>query len=125
MEYAVIAAGEGSRLAREGVVYAKPLVPVGGEPLIDRLCRIFSDNQASLIHIIINEEREEVRRHVENLQHRYPIRLIIKNTPSSMHSFYELASGITEEKFCLTTVDPVFDEQEFSGKTILSTDIWP
>ena len=27
MEYAVIAAGEGSRLAREGVVYAKPLVP--------------------------------------------------------------------------------------------------
>ena len=114
MEYAVIAAGEGSRLAREGVVYAKPLVPVGGEPLIDRLCRIFSDNQASLIHIIINEEREEVRRHVENLQHRYPIRLIIKNTPSSMHSFYELASGITEEKFCLTTVDPVFDEQEFA-----------
>ena len=114
MEYAVIAAGEGSRLAREGVVYAKPLVPVGGEPLIDRLCRIFSDNQASLIHIIINEEREEVRRHVENLQHRYPIRLIIKNTPSSMHSFYELASGITGEKFCLTTVDPVFDEQEFA-----------
>lgn len=39
MEYAVIAAGEGSRLAREGVVYAKPLVPVGGEPLL------------SLIHI--------------------------------------------------------------------------
>ena len=94
MEYAVIAAGEGSRLAREGVVYAKPLVPVGGEPLIDRLCRIFSDNQASLIHIIINEEREEVRRHVENLQHRYPIRLIIKNTPSSMHSFYEFARYI-------------------------------
>ena len=55
MEYSVIAAGEGSRLAREGVVYAKPLVPVGGEPLIDRLCRIFSDKQATIKQIFINK----------------------------------------------------------------------
>ena len=114
MEYAIIAAGEGSRLAQEGVAWPKPLVPVCGEPLLDRLCRIFAANGASRIHIIINEERDEVRRHVEGLQDRYPIRLLIKNTPSSMHSFHELAAGITADRFCLTTVDPVFDEEEFS-----------
>ncbi|MCD8288084.1 MAG: NDP-sugar synthase [Porphyromonadaceae bacterium] len=114
MEYAIIAAGEGSRLAQEGVKAPKPLVSVGGEPLIDRLCRIFSENRASRIHIIINEEHLEVRHHVEALGRRFPIRLVIKSTPSSMHSFYELASGIEGEKFCLTTVDPIFDEQEFS-----------
>ena len=52
MEYAIIAAGEGSRLAREGVSLPKPLVRVAGEPLIDRLCRIFMLNDASRIHII-------------------------------------------------------------------------
>ena len=31
-----------------------------------------------------------------------------------MHSFYELAAGITAERFCLTTVDTIFDENEFT-----------
>ena len=114
MEYAIIAAGEGSRLAQEGVAWPKPLVPVCGEPLLDRLCRIFAANGASRIHIIINEERDEVRRHVEGLQDRYPIRLLIKNTPSSMHSFYELSRYLKDDKFCLTTVDTIFREDEFA-----------
>ena len=41
MKYAIIAAGEGSRLASEGVEKPKPLVCINGEPLIDRLIRIF------------------------------------------------------------------------------------
>ncbi len=41
MKYAIIAAGEGSRLSQEGVQLPKPLVKVGGEHLVDRLIRIF------------------------------------------------------------------------------------
>ena len=37
MQYAIIAAGEGSRLCHEGIAAPKPLVKVGGECLIDRL----------------------------------------------------------------------------------------
>ena len=37
MKYAIIAAGEGSRLAAEGVAEHKPLVRVHGECLVDRL----------------------------------------------------------------------------------------
>ena len=40
MKYAIIAAGEGSRLAEEGVAEPKPLVRLGSECLIDRLLRI-------------------------------------------------------------------------------------
>ena len=43
MKFAIIAAGEGSRLAREGVDLPKPLVTVGGEPMIERLARIFHE----------------------------------------------------------------------------------
>ena len=43
MKFAVIAAGEGSRLAEEGVKHPKPLVELHGEAMIARLVRIFKD----------------------------------------------------------------------------------
>jgi len=46
MKYAIIAAGEGSRLAAEGVESPKPLVKIRHERLIDRLIRVFMDNDA-------------------------------------------------------------------------------
>ena len=46
MKFAIIAAGEGSRLAQEGVSLPKPLVSIGGEPMIERLVRIFNANGA-------------------------------------------------------------------------------
>ena len=66
MKFAVIAAGEGSRLAEEGVKHPKPLVELHGEAMIARLVRIFKDNGAEEIDIIVNtihpETREFVRR---------------------------------------------------------------
>ena len=41
MDYAIIAAGEGSRLAQEGVKWPKPLVRLNGVALIDRLIDVF------------------------------------------------------------------------------------
>ena len=41
MNFAILAAGEGSRLAQEGVQLPKPLVRVNGEAMIDRLIRSF------------------------------------------------------------------------------------
>ena len=41
MHYAIIAAGEGSRLKHEGINVPKPLVRVGGSTLIERLTGIF------------------------------------------------------------------------------------
>ena len=55
MKYAIIAAGNGSRLAKEGVTAPKPLVKVNGEQLIDRLVRVFCNNNATEIVVICNE----------------------------------------------------------------------
>ena len=54
MNYAIIAAGEGSRLAQEGVNEPKPLVKVQNEHLIDRLIRVFMDNDAEKYKLIEN-----------------------------------------------------------------------
>ncbi|MDR2563788.1 MAG: NDP-sugar synthase [Prevotellaceae bacterium] len=114
MEYAIISAGEGSRLANEGVKTPKPLVKLGGTTLLERLMNIFQRNGASSISVIINNENEEVKNYVGRLKLDVPFRLVIKSTPSSMHSFYELSRYLHSDKFCLTTVDTVFRETEFS-----------
>jgi NDP-sugar pyrophosphorylase family protein len=116
MNYAIIAAGEGSRLAKEGFTLPKPMVSLNGEMLIDRLISVFARNGAENIFIIINEESAELEQHLESLDPSLPIRITRKSTPSSLHSFYELlknSDGV--EAVCLTTTDTVFKEEEFKA----------
>ena len=122
MIYGIIAAGFGSRLRNEGISVPKPLVEIGGECLLDRLIRIFMDNEASEIVVICNDRTALVASHLAMLQRdglqgrRLPLRFKARSTPSSMHSFHELSGWLrrTGEPFILTTVDTVFAEREFA-----------
>ena len=113
MNYAIIAAGEGSRLAQEGVSKPKPLVELQGEPMIGRLINIMLRCNAQ--SIIVNEHMTEVRNYLESLTLPVPLNLVVKTTPSSMHSFWHLSKVIPKGKFCLTTVDTIFKETDFKG----------
>ena len=115
MNYAIIAAGEGSRLAQEGIAKPKPLVELQGEPMIGRLINIMLRCNAESISIIINEHMTEVRKYLESLDLPVSLNLVIKTTPSSMHSLWHLSKVIPKGKFCLTTVDTIFKEQDFKG----------
>ncbi len=117
MKYAIIAAGEGSRLQQEGVSSPKPLVKIGGEMLIDRLFRVFQQQDATEIVVICNEQMTEVRHHLQQIQQAgsLPLKFIVKSTPSSMHSLWELSPWLADEPFVLTTVDTIFREREFTN----------
>lgn len=116
MKFAIISAGEGSRLSQEGVALPKPLVQLNGVAMIDRLVQIFIRNGAEQIVIIINNENPLTKEHLSKLkaETKVPLEVIVKTTPSSMHSFYELSPYLQDNKFCLTTVDTIFREDEFA-----------
>lgn len=114
MNYAIIAAGEGSRLAQEGVARPKPLVLLNGEPMIGRLIHMFVRRHAESISVIVNEQMTEVQDYLRSLSLPVPLHLVVKSTPSSMHSFAELSRVLPEGKFCLTTVDTIFRESDFA-----------
>ena len=114
MKFAIIAAGEGSRLASEGVAQHKPMVELNGVPIIERLIRIFASHGASSISIIVNEKQPETVEFLKNIDAGCEINIVVKNTPSSMHSMHALSELLRGEKFCLTTVDTLFHEEEFS-----------
>ncbi|MCD8291719.1 MAG: NTP transferase domain-containing protein [Prevotella sp.] len=120
MKYAIIAAGEGSRLINEGINVPKPLVTVNNEHLIDRLIRVFMDNGADEIVVICNNITSLVQNHLTAIQKdglygkHVPLRFTVKTTHSSMHSFFELSKWLNDSPFCLTTVDTVFREDDFA-----------
>lgn len=115
MIYAILAAGEGSRLAQEGCEVPKPLVQIQGETLIGRLIRIFILNGATRIVVITNSQHEGTQTYLRNLSLPIPLDIVIQSTPSSMHSLYAIREHLaTEEQFCLTTVDTIFSEKEFT-----------
>lgn len=116
MHYAIIAAGEGSRLAQEGILQPKPLVEINGRPMLGRLLDLFLENNAESISVIINPEMPEVQVFVEQWKMLHPeldFRMAVKQTPSSMHSFAVLRDIMPEGRFCLTTVDTIFKDEEF------------
>ena len=120
MKYAIIAAGEGSRLAEEGIAVPKPLVKVGGQCLIDRLIRVFLANDAEEILVVCNDITPFVDEHLRMIERdgfegrKIPLRHIVRTTPSSMHSFYELSQFLNDSPFVLTTVDTIFRDEEFA-----------
>jgi NDP-sugar pyrophosphorylase family protein len=113
MKFAIIAAGDGSRFKKEGILLPKPLVAICGKPMIEYIFEYALLSGAESIHCIINEQSQELKEYIESKTTFYPVNLIIKSTLSSMHSLYELSGYMKDDSFCLSTVDTIFDEGEF------------
>lgn len=114
MRFGIIAAGEGSRLALEGSGQPKPLVPIAGVPMIERLARIFMNCGADRIAVIVNDRNPDTVSYVRRMSAHMPVDLVVKSTPTPMHSLMELAPYLGRERFCVTTVDTVFRENELA-----------
>ena len=95
MKFAIIAAGEGSRLAQEGVKQPKPRIELQGIPIIERLVMLFAAQGASCISIIVNSQQPATLAKLQELQKSYPIDIVVKDTPSSMHSLHALARPLS------------------------------
>jgi len=108
MKAAIIAAGKGERMARGGIDFPKPLVLLDGEPLIARAIRTAAGAGASSVACIVNEIHPEVSQFLRSQTWPVPLELVVKTTPSSMESLFQLSPLLSEEPFLMLTVDAVF-----------------
>lgn len=109
----IIAAGEGSRLRRDGFTLAKPLVPVAGVPLIGGVIRNFVAAGISSLRIIVNEDETDC---VDWVRSRFPelaTTFIVKTTASSLESFVAVAGAMTPDPILISTVDAWCAEADF------------
>jgi NDP-sugar pyrophosphorylase family protein len=109
----IIAAGEGSRLRRDGFTAPKPLVEVAGLPLIGAVLRNFMAAGIASVTIIVNEAEREC---VEWVRARFPALdadFIVKTTASSLESFREVTGRGPAGPMLVSTVDAWCAAEDF------------
>ena len=110
MEGGIIAAGLGSRFKEAGIGTPKPLLKVGGRPLIAWTLAQFQDAGINRIHIIFrsaicDECISFVRREFPGISFRF----ICRDTGSSAESFLTLlGSWKAGRRILVTTVDSIY-----------------
>ncbi|HEY7650462.1 MAG TPA: NTP transferase domain-containing protein [Methylomirabilota bacterium] len=101
----IIAAGEGTRLRQAGWSMPKPMVCIGGVPLLGSTIENFVAAGLTSLVIIVNEMEQEC---VGWARARFPelrLRFIVKSTASSLESFQHVAAAAEPGRLLLSTVD--------------------
>lgn len=101
----IIAAGEGSRLRRDGWAMPKPLVPVAGVPLIAHVIQNFLAAAITRLRIIVNEDEQDC---VDWVRARFPeldVEFIVRTTASSLESFVAVTASHADHPMLVSTVD--------------------
>src|SRR5262245_17471471 len=111
----VLAAGDGSRLRRDGYSMPKVMVPVAGVPLIEHVVRNFVAARVSPLSILVNPEASQGARWARARFPGWDIRVVTKTTGSSLESFQELARGRHSGPMLVSTVDAWCPVNEFVG----------
>jgi len=109
----IIAAGDGSRLRADGYHVSKPMVPVGGRPLIALALDRFRAVGIRRLTIVINETSEDCRQWLEEHAADFDLDLIVRKTPSSYATFKLVTGRLVGAPAVITTVDAVMPVKDF------------
>ncbi len=115
MNAGIIAAGLGERLQAHGITTPKPLIEIGGRPLIARTIDAVCGAGATRVACIVNAETNRVRDYLRDTRWPVPVDVIQRTTASSAESFLALAPLLAREAFLLTTVDTICDPRALTA----------
>lgn len=118
MYYAILAAGNGSRLKSEGIPVPKPFVKPGETSLLERLVGLLAGrSNSSGLGVVINPDSLQwARENGADAPLERVTDLVSLYTDCPLDSLRALAPAIRhsgDTHFCLTTVDSVWDPREF------------
>ena len=108
MRAAILAAGRGERFTKAGIRIDKPLITIGGRPMVARVIEAASNVGAHHALCIVNDLSPVSYNYLTSTTWPIPVRVIRKTTGNSLESFTCLAPYLRDEPFLLFTVDAVF-----------------
>ena len=112
LQGAIIAAGRGERLrasTRDDI--PKPLVMLGGEPMLARQARAILAAGASSVVAVINSETARIAEEM-SLELPASMRLVVRDTANSMETMLALGEVLAPGWFIASTVDAVIPQTE-------------
>lgn len=109
----IIAAGHGTRLKRDGYRVSKPMILVGGRPLIEHALDRFRAAGVRQVTVIVNEESGDCRQWLSADGRDLDLDVIVRTTPSSYASFRLVADRLAGAPALITTVDSIMAPDAF------------
>ena len=109
----ILAAGEGSRLKRDGWDLPKPLVPVGGVSLLEHTLDNFQAAGIRRVSIIFNETEEECARAARKRLPKIDLDIVIRTTASSYESYRTIATRLGTGAALVSTIDAWCPREDF------------
>jgi NDP-sugar pyrophosphorylase family protein len=112
---AILAAGRGQRLRPTSAAPPKPLIDLGGQPLLLRQIGLLAQSGVTSIHVIVNSETYHLMRQ-GGVRLPDGVDLLVHDTENSLESLLRLGERIAAGSFLMMTVDAVMfasDVQSF------------
>ena len=111
----IIAAGEGRRLRADGFGVPKPLVSVGGVPLLESVVGHFVSVGIDSITAIVNDDHRQCVDWAAGRFGALDLRFIVKTTASSLESFLTVVRHAGPGPLLVSTVDAWCPRDEFAA----------
>ncbi|HUK21223.1 MAG TPA: NTP transferase domain-containing protein [Gemmatimonadales bacterium] len=109
----ILAGGEGSRLVHEGIETPKPLVQVGGQPLIVRLLEQLSALECETLTCMVRADLTDVFAVLHGRDFGRPFTVVSCRTPSSLHTLVGGLGAVGEGNVFCTMVDSVMPSADW------------
>lgn len=115
----LLAAGEGSRLRPLSDKIIKPLIPIAGTPIIERIINIFHDSGFSNIIIVTGDEHQVLKDHLDALEkvisNQITIDYVIQSEPNGMADAIARTEEIVKKDsgasdFIVSAADVIFNK---------------
>lgn len=109
LDAVLMAGGRGARLKPLTDKTPKPLLPVGGKPIIEHALDHLARNGIEKVHISINYKKEMIRQHLENGKHSNNVSFVEEEHPLGTAGALTLLEGTTGEALLLMNSDLLTD----------------
>ena len=110
MKVVILAGGFGTRLSEYTDTIPKPMVPVGGKPIIEHIMDIYSNHGHEDFYIALGYKGEKIKEHFKNSKKNWNINLIDTGSDTMTGGrLKRLQKYLSNETFLLTYGDGISD----------------
>ena len=110
MKVVILAGGFGTRLSEYTDTIPKPMVPVGGKPIIEHIMDIYSNHGHKDFYIALGYKGEKIKEHFKNSKKNWNINLIDTGSDTMTGGrLKRLQQYLSNETFLLTYGDGISD----------------
>ena len=107
----VMAGGKGKRLNPYTIVLPKPLIPIRGKTILERVLDQFENYHVKEYFLSVNYRKEMIKAYFQEVKHQYPIKYIEENQPLGTAGSLSLLKEKPNNSIFVTNCDILIDAE--------------